>query len=233
MRCSRCRSLLSAEPGHCLIAPAAFSRHPFSFPAHPPAPGNRVLLLCRRRFAARCKSFLTVSGKYDRIFFVAELAVVLPSATVAQLVEQLTRNEQVACSNQVSSSKERSLKSGFVPYFSGIFLFVFSVVRTSKAILAKDLMMQVRRTPPGTSRDRLFQRGAHPTRRRRAPWILLRFTRFCAILFDELNKSSRCFSSFCPLGGDGKGKREAGVNPARSRHCDKGAFRPGASGTGH
>jgi hypothetical protein len=26
-------------------------------------------------------------------------------ATVAQLVEQLTRNEQVACSNQVSSSK--------------------------------------------------------------------------------------------------------------------------------
>ena len=55
------------------------------------------------------------------MFFVAELAVVLPSATVAQLVEQLTRNEQVACSNQVSSSKERSLKSGFVPYFSGIF----------------------------------------------------------------------------------------------------------------
>ena len=39
--------------------------------------------------------------KYGKILSVAEY---VQCATVAQLVEQLTRNEQVACSNQVSSS---------------------------------------------------------------------------------------------------------------------------------
>ncbi len=34
------------------------------------------------------------------------MSCVALNATVAQLVEQLTRNEQVACSNQVSSSKK-------------------------------------------------------------------------------------------------------------------------------
>ena len=38
--------------------------------------------------------------------------------------EPLFFNEQVACSNQVSSSKEKSPKSGFVPSFLGIFLFI-------------------------------------------------------------------------------------------------------------
>ena len=59
--------------------------------------------------------------KYGKILSVAEY---VQCATVAQLVEQLTRNEQVACSNQVSSSKEKSPKSGFVPSFLGIFLFI-------------------------------------------------------------------------------------------------------------
>ena len=59
--------------------------------------------------------------KYGKILSVAEY---VQCATVAQLVEQLTRNEQVACSNQVSSSKTKSPKSGFVPSFLGIFLFV-------------------------------------------------------------------------------------------------------------
>ena len=39
--------------------------------------------------------------KYGKLLLVAED---MQCATVAQLVEQLTRNEQVACSNQVSSS---------------------------------------------------------------------------------------------------------------------------------
>ena len=42
---------------------------------------------------------------------------------MAQLVEQLTRNEQVACSNQVSSSKMKSPKSGLTAGFSGILLY--------------------------------------------------------------------------------------------------------------
>ena len=45
---------------------------------------------------------LTAWPKYGKILPVAED---VQCATVAQLVEQLTRNEQVACSNQVSSSK--------------------------------------------------------------------------------------------------------------------------------
>ena len=44
---------------------------------------------------------MTDTLKYGRILLVAEY---VQCATVAQLVEQLTRNEQVACSNQVSSS---------------------------------------------------------------------------------------------------------------------------------
>ena len=45
---------------------------------------------------------LTAPQKYGRIL---PVAADVQCATVAQLVEQLTRNEQVACSNQVSSSK--------------------------------------------------------------------------------------------------------------------------------
>ena len=45
-------------------------------------------------------------------------------ATVAQPVEQLTRNEQVVRSNRISSSKVKSPKSGFAPGFSGIFVCV-------------------------------------------------------------------------------------------------------------
>lgn len=45
-------------------------------------------------------------------------------ATVAQPVEQLTRNEQVVRSNRISSSKVKSPKSGFAPDFSGIFVCV-------------------------------------------------------------------------------------------------------------
>ena len=45
-------------------------------------------------------------------------------ATVAQLVEQLTRNEQVVRSNRISSSKVKSPKSGFAPDFSGIFVWL-------------------------------------------------------------------------------------------------------------
>ena len=44
---------------------------------------------------------LTGMLKYGKILSVA---ADVQCATVAQLVEQLTRNEQVACSNQVSSS---------------------------------------------------------------------------------------------------------------------------------
>ena len=44
---------------------------------------------------------LTARPKYDKIL---PVAADVQCATVAQLVEQLTRNEQVACSNQVSSS---------------------------------------------------------------------------------------------------------------------------------
>ena len=45
-------------------------------------------------------------------------------ATVAQPVEQLTRNEQVVRSNRISSSKVKSPKSGFAPGFSGIFVWL-------------------------------------------------------------------------------------------------------------
>ena len=45
---------------------------------------------------------LTAPKKYGKIL---PVAADVQCATVAQLVEQLTRNEQVACSNQVSSSK--------------------------------------------------------------------------------------------------------------------------------
>ena len=45
---------------------------------------------------------LTAWPKYGKIL---PVAADVQCATVAQLVEQLTRNEQVACSNQVSSSK--------------------------------------------------------------------------------------------------------------------------------
>ena len=45
---------------------------------------------------------LTAPRKYGKIL---PVAADVQCATVAQLVEQLTRNEQVACSNQVSSSK--------------------------------------------------------------------------------------------------------------------------------
>ena len=62
---------------------------------------------------------MTAPWKCDKISFVTDIRF----ATVAQLVEQLTRNEQVACSNQVSSSRSEPLKSGFTPSFSGVFLF--------------------------------------------------------------------------------------------------------------
>jgi hypothetical protein len=52
---------------------------------------------------------LTVPQKYGKIL---PVAADVQYATVAQLVEQLTRNEQVACSNQVSSSKEKPPKVG-------------------------------------------------------------------------------------------------------------------------
>ena len=43
---------------------------------------------------------------------------------MGQPVEQLTRNEQVVRSNRISSSKEKSPKSGFTPDFSGIFVWL-------------------------------------------------------------------------------------------------------------
>ena len=52
---------------------------------------------------------LTVPQKYGKIL---PVAADVQCATVAQLVEQLTRNEQVACSNQVSSSKGKPPKVG-------------------------------------------------------------------------------------------------------------------------
>ena len=52
---------------------------------------------------------LTVQQKYGKIL---PVAADVQCATVAQLVEQLTRTEQVACSNQVSSSKEKPPKVG-------------------------------------------------------------------------------------------------------------------------
>lgn len=49
-------------------------------------------------------------------------------ATVAQPVEQLTRNEQVVRSNRISSSKVKSPKSGFAPDFSGIFCLAWKML---------------------------------------------------------------------------------------------------------
>ena len=63
---------------------------------------------------------MTGSQKYGKIL---PVAADVQCATVAQLVEQLTRNEQVACSNQVSSSKEKPRKLACEAGFRG-FLFV-------------------------------------------------------------------------------------------------------------
>ena len=41
-------------------------------------------------------------------------------------------------------------------------------------------------------------------------------------------KTTGAFRHFAPPGGGRNVKREAGANPARSRHCDKGACRQGA-----
>ena len=62
---------------------------------------------------------MTVPQKYGKIL---PVAAGVQCATVAQLVEQLTRNEQVACSNQVSSSKEKPPKVGLQSQFSGVFV---------------------------------------------------------------------------------------------------------------
>ena len=62
---------------------------------------------------------MTVPQKYGKIL---PVAADVQCATVAQLVEQLTRNEQVACSNQVSSSKEKPPKVGLSSRFSGVFV---------------------------------------------------------------------------------------------------------------
>ena len=53
-------------------------------------------------------------------------------ATVAQLVEQLTRNEQVARSNRVSSSKTASRLWGGFPFVSTDILLGFAQSTTSR-----------------------------------------------------------------------------------------------------
>ena len=53
----------------------------------------------------------------------------------------------------------------------------------------------------------------------------LHSAQFYVIISDELNRKQQVPSA--TLRG-GKGKREAGADPARSRHCDKGACRQGA-----
>ena len=88
---------------------------------------------------------LTAPRKYGKIL---PVAADVQCATVAQLVEQLTRNEQVACSNQVSSSKGEPPKVGLSSRFSGVLLY------------------KNRRTLPGNSGSRM--------RRRIVPKILLR-----------------------------------------------------------
>ncbi len=62
---------------------------------------------------------MTAWPKYGKIL---PVAADVQCATVAQLVEQLTRNEQVACSNQVSSSKAKPPKVGLRSRFSGVFV---------------------------------------------------------------------------------------------------------------
>ena len=60
--------------------------------------------------------------KYGKILSVAEY---VQCATVAQLVEQLTRNEQVACSNQVSSSNMKDPEKWLVAWLFRVFLHRF------------------------------------------------------------------------------------------------------------
>ena len=50
--------------------------------------------------------------------------------------------------------------------------------------------------------------------------FLLHSAQFYAIIFDELNRKQQV--PFADALHGEKGKREAGANPARSRHCDKG-----------
>ena len=56
--------------------------------------------------------------------------------------------------------------------------------------------------------------------------ILRLWIAFCAILCYNFGrteqKTAGAFRHFAPPGGGRNVKREAGVNPARSRHCDKG-----------
>ena len=63
-----------------------------------------VSVASRTGKARRCREnpALTALLKYGKLLPVVQD---MQCATVAQLVEQLTRNEQVACSNQVSSSR--------------------------------------------------------------------------------------------------------------------------------
>ena len=56
----------------------------------------------------------------------------------------------------------------------------------------------------------------------------LAFFRRVCYTFSELNREQQVRSAVQPLGGGGSVKREAGANPARSRHCDKGVHRQGA-----
>ncbi len=63
-------------------------------PAHSTVDGN---------LAGNTKSILTLLENCDKLLFVAEYS---KNATVAQPVEQLTRNEQVVRSNRISSSKK-------------------------------------------------------------------------------------------------------------------------------
>ena len=70
-----------------------------------------VFVVSRTGKARRCREnpALTALLKYGKLLPVVQD---VQCATVAQLVEQLTRNEQVACSNQVSSSREKPPKVG-------------------------------------------------------------------------------------------------------------------------
>ena len=60
--------------------------------------------------------------KYGKILSVVEY---VQCATVAQLVEQLTRNEQVACSNQVSSSNVKDPEKWLAAWLFRVFLHRF------------------------------------------------------------------------------------------------------------
>ena len=65
---------------------------------------------------------MTDTLKYGKILSVAEY---VQCATVAQLVEQLTRNEQVACSNQVSSSNMKDPEKRLAAWLFRVFLHRF------------------------------------------------------------------------------------------------------------